>query len=224
LPLAGQPGEVFVYGQSYDVLGRVLEVASGQRLDEFITERLLAPLGMEDTFFIVPEGKLHRFSKSYDIVAPGQLRVVTRPEYEMRWQPGNHFLSPNSGMVSTAADYLRFAQMMLNGGELDGKRVVSRKTIKLITSIVVENSESTLLQTATAGYGYALGVAVLEDLAASGLPGTLGEYFWAGAADTYFFVDPAEQLIGLFFTQVYPPGGYALREMLRTFSYQALID
>lgn len=224
LPLAGHPGEIFVYGVSFDVLGRVLEVASGQALDDFISERLLDPLGMEDTFFLVPEEKLHRFSNSYDITGPGTLQAVTRPDHTARWQPGQRFLSPNGGMVSTVSDYLRFAQMMLNGGELNGNRIVSRKTIDLITSVVVENEESTLLQAATKGYGYALGVAVLEDLAASGMPGTLGEYFWGGAADTYFFVDPTEQLIGLFFTQVYPAGTLSLREALRTFSYQALVD
>ena len=172
LPLAGHPGEIFVYGVSFDVLGRVLEVASGQALDDFISERLLDQLGMEDTFFFVPEEKLHRFSSSYDITGPGTLQAVTRPDHNARWQPGRRFLSPNGGMVSTVSDYLRFAQMMLNGGELNGNRIVSRKTIDLITSVVVENEESTLLQAATKGYCYALGVAVLEDLAASGMPGT----------------------------------------------------
>ena len=224
LPLAGHPGEIFVYGLSFDVLARVLEVASGQPLDDFIAERLLVPLGMEDTFFAVPENKLHRFSNSYDITGPGSLQAVTRPEHVARWQPGRRFLSPNGGLVSTVSDYLRFAQMMLNGGELDGVRIVSRKTVDLITSVVVENEESTFLQAATPVYGYALGFAVREDLAAAGLPGTVGEYFWGGAADTYFFIDPTEQLIGLFFTQVYPAGSYSLRESLQTFTYQALID
>ena len=221
LPLAGHPGEIFVYGLSFDVLGRVLEVASGQSLDDFISERLLDPLGMEDTFFVVPDEKMNRFSSYYQIKGPGSLQAVTRTD---RWQPGSRFLSPNGGLISTVSDYLRFSQMMLNGGELDGARIVSRKTIDLITSVVVENDESTFLQTATPGYGYALGVAVREDLAAAGLPGTLGEYFWGGAADTYFFIDPTEQLIGLFFTQVYPAGSYSLRESLQTFTYQALID
>ena len=224
LPLAGHPGEIFVYGLSFDVLARVLEVASGQPLDLFISERLLDPLGMEDTFFVVPEDKLHRFSNSYDIKGPGTLQAVTRPDHIARWQSGRRFLSPNGGLVSTVSDYLRFAQMMLNGGELDGVRIVSRKTIDLITTIVAKNSELGRIRAALPGFGYSLGFGVLENLAASGIPGTVGEYEWAGWGDTYFFVDPTEQLIGLFFTQVYPGGTYNLRESLLTFTYQALID
>ena len=224
LPLAGHPGEIFIYGASFDVLARVLEVASGQPLDAFLSERLLEPLAMEDTFFFVPEDKLQRFSKSYEITGPGSLQAVTRPEHTARWQPGNRFLSPNGGLVSSVSDYLRFAQMMLNGGELDGARIVSRKTIELLTAIVVENADAPLLRAELPGYGYSLGFGVLEDLAASGKPGTRGQYEWAGAGDTYFFVDPTEQLIGLFFTQVYPAGTYKLREWLPTLTYQALID
>ena len=224
LPLAGHPGEIFIYGASFDVLARVLEVASGQPLDAFLSERLLEPLGMADTFFIVPENKVHRFSKSYEITGPGSLQAVTRADHTARWQPGIRFLSPNSGLVSTVSDYLRFTQMMLNGGELDGARIVSRKTIELLTAVVVENGDAPLLRTELPGYGYSLGFGVLEDLAASGKPGTLGQYEWAGAGDTYFFVDPTEQLIGMFFTQVYPAGTYKLREWLPTLTYQALID
>ena len=102
--------------------------------------------------------------------------------------------------------------------------MVSRKSIELMTSIVVENSESEFLQVATPGYGYALGVAVLDDVAASAKPGSAGEYFWGGAGDTYFFVDPGEQLVGLLFTQHYPAGVYRLREALQTFTYSALMD
>ena len=224
LPLAGHPGEIFIYGASFDVLGRVLEVASSQPLDAFLAERLLEPLGMADTFFIVPEDKLHRFSTSYDIAGPGSLQAVTRADHTARWQPGQRFLSPNSGLVSTVSDYMRFAQMMLNGGELDGARIVSRKTIELLTAVVVENGDAPLLQAELPGYGYSLGFGVLEDLAESGKPGTPGQYEWAGAGDTYFFVDPTEQLIGMFFTQVYPAGTYRLRERLTTLTYQALID
>ena len=224
LPLAGHPGEIFVYGLSFDVLARVLEVASGQPLDAFIAERLLDPLGMEDTFFVVPEDKLHRFSNSYDITGPGTLQAVTRANHMALWQPGRRFLSPNGGMVSTASDYLRFAQMMLNGGELDGVRIVSRKTIDLITAIVVENADLGLIRAPMPGFGYSLGFGVLENLAATGMPGTVGAYGWSGWGDTYFFVDPKEQLIGAFFTQVYPGGTYDLRESLQTFTYQALID
>ena len=224
LPLAGHPGEIFVYGLSFDVLARVLEVASGQSLDDFISERLLEPLGMADTFFFVPEEKLHRFSKAYDITAPGSLQAVTRADHVARWRPGMRFLSPNSGMVSTVSDYLRFAQMMLGGGELDGVRIVSRKTIDLITATVVENAELGLIRPALPGYGYSLGFGVLENVAESGKPGSPGQYEWAGWGDTYFFVDPTEQLVGLFFTQVYPGGTYGLRESLTSFTYQALID
>ena len=224
LPLAGQPGETFVYGLSFDVLARVLEVASGQSLDDFVSARLLDPLGMEDTFFVVPDDKLHRFSNSYDITGPGSLQAVTRAGHIARWQSGRRFLSPNGDLVSTVSDYLRFAQMMLNGGELDGVRIVSRKTIELVTAIVVENADLGRIRAPMPGFGYSLGFGVLENLAATGMPGTVGAYGWSGWGDTYFFVDPKEQLIGAFFTQVYPGGTYDLRESLQTFTYQALID
>ena len=190
LPLAGHPGEIFVYGLSFDVLARVLEVASGQPLDDFISERLLEPLGMEDTFFAVPEDKLHRFSNSYDITGPGSLQAVTRADHMARWRPGWRFLSPNSGMVSTVSDYLRFAQMMLGGGELDGVRIVSRKTIDLITATVVENAELGLIRPALPGYGYSLGFGVLENVAESGKPGSPGQYEWAGWGRHLLFCGP----------------------------------
>ena len=149
---------------------------------------------------------------------------MTRPDHIARWQSGRRFLSPNGDLVSTVSDYLRFAQMMLNGGELDGARIVSRKTIDLVTAIVVENSELGRIRAALPGFGYSLGFGVQESLAATGMPGSVGLYGWSGWGDTYFFVDPEEQLIGAFLTQVYPGGTYDLRESLQTFTFQALID
>lgn len=225
LPLAQQPGTEFIYGPSTDILGRVIEVASEQSFDDFLSTRILDPLGMKDTHFIVPQGKRNRFAVAYETgEASSGLSPVTRPEHESRWQPGYRFRSGGGGLVSTISDYLRFSQMLLNEGELDGVRILAPKTVQLMSTSVVKSHESEFLKAVAPGYGFGLGVAVLDDVAASGKPGSVGEYFWAGAADTYFFIDPAEELIGLLMTQNYPAGVYKLREELQTFAYQAIVE
>jgi len=225
IPLVRHPGEEFIYGPSTDVLARVIEVASQQPFDDFLAERILNPLGMKDTHFIVPQEKRRRFATVYETVADtGKLAPYTVAEHEARWQPGYRFRSGGGGLASTTADYLRFAQMLLNRGELDGVRILAPKTIDLMTTPLVKSQDSDFLQAVAAGYGFGLGFAVLDDLAAGGKPGSLGEYFWAGAADTYFFIDPTEELIGLLMTQHYPAGTYQLREELQTFTYQAILD
>ncbi len=225
VPLVRQPGEEFIYGPSTTLLGHLVEVVSGERLDEFFAKRIFAPLAMTDTHFILPEKKRNRFAIAYEKVENRRdLLPVTRDDHEMRWRPGNRLLSGGGGLVSTAADYMRFSQMLLNGGVLDGKRLLSPKTVELMTTPVVASADSAFLQLVAPGYGFGLGFAVLDDLAASGKPGTVGEYFWAGAADTYFFIDPHEALIGLLLTQRYPAGELQLREELQTLVYQALIE
>lgn len=222
-PLARQPGEEFIYGPSTDVLGRVIEVVSGQPFDVFLKQRILEPLGMVDTHFVLPQAKRDRFAMAYER-KNNSIHAYDNPQHEARWKPGYQFRSGGGGLVSTIGDYLRFTQMLLNGGTLDGVRLLSPKTIELMTTPVVHHNESAFLQMATAGYGFGLGFAIQEDLAAAGKPGSLGEYFWAGAADTYFFVDPSEQLTAVLMTQIYPAGTYRLRETLQTMVYQALIE
>ena len=225
VPLVRQPGEEFIYGSATTLLGRVIEVASGQPLDEFFEQRIFQPLGMTDTHFVLPEGKQGRFAVAYEKPADGSsLVAVTREDHAMRWKPVNRLRSGGGGLASTTADYLRFSQMLLNGGELDGTRLLGPKTVALMSTPVVDSADSKFLQAAAPGYGFGLGFAVLDDLAASGKPGSPGEYFWGGAADTYFFIDPEEELVAVLMAQRYPAGMLGLREELQTFVYQALVQ
>ncbi len=225
VPLTRQPGEEFIYGPATTLLGRVVEVVAGMPFDEFLSRRIFQPLGMNDTYFVVPESKRSRFAVAYEMPTDGaELLPVTREDHEMRWKPVNRLRSGGGGLASTTADYLRFSQMLLNGGVLDGQRILAPKTVALMTTPVVHSADSEFLQIVAPGYGFGLGFAVLDDLAASGKPGSIGEYFWAGAADTYFFIDPQEQLIGLLMTQRYPAGQLQLREELQTLVYQALVE
>lgn len=225
IPLVQQPGAEFIYGPSTDILARVIEVASGMAFDDFLFSRVLRPLGMVDTHFIVPSDKEDRLAVPYETQQPsGKLVPVTRPDYVARWKKGSRFRSGGGGLVSTTADYLRFIQMLLNEGELDGARILAPKTVQLMSMPVVHHDETAFLNRSAPGYGFGLGFAVLEDVAAAGKPGSKGEYFWGGAADTYFFIDPAEQLIAVLMTQHYPAGTYQMREELQTFTYQALIE
>jgi CubicO group peptidase (beta-lactamase class C family) len=188
LPLAHQPGEVWEYSHSADVLGRVIEVASEQPLDQFLDNRLFKPLGMVDSGFWVPPEKLDRLVDPPVGDARNLLpdRDVTKP---------TTLFSGGGGLVSTAADYLRFCQMLLNGGELDGARILSPATIRQMTT----NSLSPNIRSAGVPFGstFGLGLAVRNDAAWSWVPGSVGSFGWSGVWGTYFSVDPAEQLIAL---------------------------
>jgi CubicO group peptidase (beta-lactamase class C family) len=188
LPLAHQPGEFWEYSHSADVLGRVIEVASGQPLDQFLDNRLFKPLGMVDTGFWVPPEKLGRLVDPPvgDARNPLPDRDVTKP---------TTLFSGGGGLVSTAADYLRFCQMLLNGGELDGARILSPATIRRMTT----NSLPADVRSAGLPFGstFGLGFAIRNDVARSWVPGSVGSFGWSGVWGTYFSVDPAEQLIAL---------------------------
>lgn len=189
LPLAHQPGEVWEYGHSADVLGRVIEVASGQPLDQFLDSRLFKPLGMVDTGFWVPPEKLARLIDPPVGAAMLPDRDVTKP---------TTLFSGGGGLVSTAADYLRFCQMLLNGGELDGVRILSPATVRRMTT----NSLPTDIRFAgemgpRGGATFGLGFGIRSDAASSWVPGSVGSYTWSGVWGTYFWVDPAEQLIAI---------------------------
>jgi CubicO group peptidase (beta-lactamase class C family) len=197
LPLAHQPGEVHEYGLSADVLGRVVEVASGEPLDQFLQSRIFAPLHMVDTGFYVPEAKLSRL---VDAPMPERPRIwdVTKPA---------KLFSGGGGLVSTAPDYLRFCQMLLNGGELDGVRVLSPQTVKQMTTnalppgIRIFGGDEV---GSRAGTDFGLGFAIRVDPVHSWVPGAVGSFSWAGYWGTYFWIDPAEQLIGLQMVQATP--------------------
>ena len=223
-PLAYQPGTTWEYSLSVDVLGRVVEKVSGKRLSEFLDERLFKPLKMSDTGFSVLQDKVARLAQPLPTDPatgnPNRLIDVTQP-------PKND--SGGAGAVSTASDYLRFGQMMLNGGELDGARILSRPTVALMTS---DHLPPTIRQTiqpgeqllGVQGYTFGLGFAVRKEQGLAGLHGSPGEYTWAGYAGTYFWVDPKEQLVGILMTQAPGPSHAYYRRLLRALTYQAIAD
>jgi CubicO group peptidase (beta-lactamase class C family) len=237
-PLAFQPGERFHYSVGIDVAARLIEVVSGQPLAVFLRERLLAPLKMNDTDFVVPESKRGRVAAMYgrpDILVPG---VTSRTAFD-QWREGYNaridvsetypvdaqglFERGGHGLFGTTGDYFRFAEMLASGGALHGVRVIGRKTIELMhmnhlppTLLPIEIGGMPLL-----GYGFGLGSRVLLDVAASGAPGSAGEYGWSGAAKTHFWVDPKEHVVALFMTQSML--SFDLPELdLRALVYQAL--
>lgn len=194
VPLVFQPGSAFLYGPSTDVLGRVIEVVSGQSLDVFLQERLFAPLVMNDTGFVVPEEKRSRVAVLYSSVDGAPL---SRAQQRVT---GRWLHSAGGGLFSTAPDYLRFCQMLLNQGELDGRRYLSRKSIELMTARHVDSIPISFL----GGQHFGLGVAVQKDDGKSGLLSSPGSYGWSGAYNTYFRIDPKEQLILILMVQRTP--------------------
>jgi CubicO group peptidase (beta-lactamase class C family) len=223
-PLAYQPGTTWEYSLAVDVLGRVVEKASGKRLSDFLDERVFKPLKMTDTGFSVPADRMARLSQPFAVDpasgAPNKLIDVSKP-------PKND--SGGAGAVSTAADYLRFSQMLLNGGELDGARILSRTTVALMASDhlppairqTVQPGEQLL---GVQGYSFGLGFAVRKEQGVSGVHGSPGEFTWAGYAGTYFWIDPKEQLVGVLMTQAPGPSRPYYRRMLRALTYQAIVD
>ena len=217
LPLAYQPGTHWEYSRSTDVLGRVVEVASGQPLGQFLDSRILQPLGMTDTAFHAPTDKHSRlaggFAKDPETGLDVSLLDVREPA---------KFESGGGGLVSTAMDYARFLQMMLNNGQLNDTRLLSRKTVELMTADhlgQIKGSADLL----PPGYGFGLGFAVRLQPGISVMPGSTGQYFWGGAAGTSFWVDPAERLFAVLMIQAPGPREY-YRVMFRDLVYSAIVD
>ncbi len=217
LPLAHQPGTRWEYSRSTDVLGRIVEVVSGQSLGEFLEARILKPLGMTETGFYVPEDKSGRlagaFAKDPDSgVDVSLLNVTRKPRFE----------SGGGGLVSTAMDYSRFLQMLLNNGVLDGTRLLGRKTIELMTSdhLGPIGGSADLLPD---GYGFGLGFAVRLQPGIAVMPGSTGQYYWSGAAGTSFWVDPAERLFAVLMIQAPGPREH-YRVLFRDLVYSAIVD
>jgi CubicO group peptidase (beta-lactamase class C family) len=223
-PLVHQPGTIWEYSMAVDVLGRVVEAASGKRLGVFLDERLFKPLKMVDSSFWLPAAKLPRLAQPLPVdPASGQKISVL----DVSAEPMND--SGGAGALSTASDYLRFTQMLLNGGELDGARVMSRSTIKLMTSDHLGTRIATPLQPGelllgTPGYTFGLGFAVRQSDGIAGVPGSAGEFMWAGYAGTYFWVDPKEEIAAVYMTQAPSPIRAYYRKMFKAFVYQALVD
>jgi CubicO group peptidase (beta-lactamase class C family) len=227
-PLVSQPGAEWHYSLSTDVLGRVVEVASGMPFDTFLKQRILEPLHMSDTSFDVPDAKWSRFVTVYTGDANG-VRPMKDPEAfgntrmspTASYKPGKKYFSGGAGLVSTAQDYSRFAQMLLNRGELDGVRLLGPKTVELMT--MSHTLDLNLANTLVLGPGaeWGLGFKITSDVGATQLPGSVGMYGWSGIYGTFFWVDPKEKLIGVMMVQRYP--GAPAATPFQTLTYQAII-
>ena len=217
-PLAHQPGTVWEYSMASDVLGRVVEAASGMRLAEFLEKRLFEPLKMVDSGFWLPKEKTDRLAQT----APDNpIKVI-----DVSAPPKND--SGGAGGVSTTMDYARFCQMLLNGGKLDSVRVLSRSTVALMTADHLARISTPLtpgeLLLGTPGYTFGLGFAVRQGPGVAGVPGSQGEFMWAGFAGTYFWVDPKEELVGVLMTQAPSPERAFYRRLFKQLVYQAIAD
>jgi CubicO group peptidase (beta-lactamase class C family) len=229
LPLLYEPGTRWNYSLSTDVLGRLVEVLSGKSFEQFLQERIFVPLDMRDTGFHVPAGKKDRLAKLYIKTKEGNLEPAAIcanwqecldkfPSGALSYLEPPSFQSGGGGLVSTAQDYLRFCQMLLNQGQYNGKRLLSRKTVQLMSS----DNLSTIPEVAP-GVGFGLGFAVSKAPGAAGMIGTPGEYNWGGAAGTKFWIDPQEELIGIFMIQILmSPVDYG--SSFRVLTYQAIAD
>lgn len=224
LPMAEQPGTKFVYGYSTDILGVLVEKISGKTLDAFLNERLIGPLGMRDTSFYLPPAKAGRLATVY-AADPGGVRRNPDPG---KWDGGGHVgqghylrgprvaMSGGAGLLSTAADYSRFLEMLRRGGELDGRRYLGRKTVELMVSDQLVDIPY------EPGEGFGLGFSLRTDLGKAGEPGSVGEFGWGGAYHSTYWVDPAERLTVVYMTQLLPAGNIDDHGKLRALIYQAL--
>ena len=221
LPLDDHPGENWIYGYSTDILGAVIEKASGMDLQSFLQQHIFDPLDMRDTHFYLPEAKRERLATVY---RPGADGVEAIPATDGMQSQGMYVDGPRTsfsggaGLLSTARDYARFLQMTLNGGELGGARILSRKSIELMT---VDHLAGIPFR---GGQGFGLGYYVLEDLGANGNLGTEGEYGWGGAYHSTYWVDPEEDLVVVYLTQIIPATGLNDYSTLRNGIYQAIVD
>jgi CubicO group peptidase (beta-lactamase class C family) len=233
MPLVAQPGTEWNYSVAMDVLGRLIEVVSGQTFREFLKERIFDPLGMVDTDFYVPDGKIDRFAANYGATPSGGMVVIDDPtNSSYRKPPALEF--GGAGLVGTVADMHRFAQMLANGGELDGVRILGPKTVELMMmnhlgpDFPADALSSLFSLTGPKGrylgYGFGLTGYVVTDPALIGLPISKGLFSWGGAATTYFWVDPEEDLVGVVHTQIMPEGTYPIAPLMELLTYQAIVD
>ncbi|MGH6986637.1 MAG: serine hydrolase domain-containing protein [Caulobacteraceae bacterium] len=230
IPLEFSPGEAWNYSVSTDVLGHLIGEISGVPFADFVRERITGPLGMVDTDFHVPAAKAGRLAACYNRSPSGGLALQDDPATSAYLKPPA-YQSGGGGLVSTAADYLRFCSMLLGGGRLGSERLISRKTLSLMTANhlpggadLTELSRSLFSESVYAGVGFGLGFAVLVDPAKALLPSSAGEYYWGGAASTAFWIDPAEEIAVVFLTQLIPSSAWPIRRQLRTLVYAALDD
>ncbi|HVW82002.1 MAG TPA: serine hydrolase domain-containing protein [Mycobacteriales bacterium] len=230
LPLAFNPGSEWLYSVATDVLGRLVELWSGQTLDAFFAERIFGPLDMVDTGFFVPDADVDRLCALY-AMPPSATEKVRFDLFGDAFKRAPRWLSGGGGLVSTSRDYTRFSQMLLNGGELDGARLLSPRTIRFMSrnhlpggADLESFGRPLFAETRSDGVGFGLGFAVTEDPVASKVMCSAGEFYWGGMASTAFWIDPAEDLAVVFMTQLMPSSTYPIRSELRQLVYQALVD
>ena len=239
LPLIAQPGTEWNYSVGMDVLGRLVEVVSGQSFRQFLRERILDPLEMYDTDFYVPDEKLSRFAANYGPTPEGGMVLVDDPQQSpYRMEPKIEM--GGSGLVGTASDYLRFAQMLANSGELDGVRILSPTTVDLMMSDHMNPEMPADPMTSLFGgflsggkrgdaslawgSGFGLTGSVVTDPSLTGVPVSKGTFGWGGAATTHFWVDRQQELVGIVLTQLLPDGTYPIRRVMQQMTYQAIVD
>ena len=229
LPLEFSPGEAWNYSVSTDVLGYLIGVISGMPFERFLQTRLFEPLRMVDTGFHVPADQAGRLAACYALGPKGVVLQDDPTKSSYLSAPG--FISGGGGLVSTMDDYLRFCRMLLNGGELDGERILSPKTVRLMATNHLPGgadlsslSRSMFSEAAYAGLGFGLGFSTTIDAAATLIPSTIGDMSWGGAASTFFWVDPVEELIVILMTQLLPSSAYPIRRQLRTLAYSAFTE
>ncbi|MDB5371002.1 MAG: serine hydrolase [Roseomonas sp.] len=228
LPLLAQPGREWNYSIATDVLGHLVAVISGQEFGDVLRDRVIAPLGMADTGFHVPAAQLPRFAANYRRGEDGRPALIDDP-MDSRFGIPRAVCSGGGGLVSTVGDYSRFCRFLLNKGELDGTRLLGRKTVELMMTNHLRGDMAAMGQprfseSTYEGVGFGLGFSVMLDPARAQILGTPGECAWGGAASTAFWVDPAEEMAVILLTQLMPSSTYPLRRELRVLTYQSIID
>ncbi|CAM4016820.1 serine hydrolase domain-containing protein [Lederbergia lenta] len=221
IPLAFDPGTQWHYGLSHDVLGALIEVISGKSFGQFLKSEIFDPLNMNDTFFRIPEDKRGRLCSFYSLGEDGSLTKNT--EMDVHIQPNAAFESGGGGLLSTLYDYSRFAHMLANGGELDGERIIGRKTIELMaTNHLTTANNQNLNWNYLSGYGYGLGVRVMVDPALGGSNSSVGEFGWSGLLGTWVLIDPKEKLSAVYMQQMLPNFESYHQPRLRSVIYGAI--
>jgi CubicO group peptidase (beta-lactamase class C family) len=228
IPLEFDPGTAWNYSVSTDMLGAVIERLSGQSLDAYFAEHIFGPLGMVDTGFVVPAEKLPRLPDAYVWDATRRKKLYD-PGATSAWSRKPGYFSGGGGLTSTLTDYHRFCRMLLNGGELDGVRIIAPHTLKLMTANhlpggadLTKVSTSLFSEAENAGAGFGLGFGTTIDTAATMIPGNDGDFYWGGIFSTSFFVDPVDDIIMIFMTQLMPSSSYPVRREIKTMLYSAL--
>lgn len=228
LPLLAQPGTEWNYSIATDVLGHLVAVLSGMPFGDFLRERVIGPLGMVDTDFHIAQDKIGRFASNYTRGPDGRPKLID-DAVEGPYATPRLIASGGGGLVGTAADYMRFCRFMLNKGELDGVRLLSRKTVELMTMNHLGGDMASMGQPRFSespyfGIGFGLGFSIMLDPAKAQILGTPGEYAWGGAASTAFWCDPEEDMAVVLLTQLMPSSTYPIRRELRVLAYQAIVE